>query len=37
MFWQEDKDVMPVCIRSTTGTRGGSSAHDLCSGVVTLF
>jgi hypothetical protein len=18
MFWQEDKDVMPVCIRSTT-------------------
>src|SRR5690242_1981254 len=37
MFWQEDKDVMPVCIRSTTGTRGGSSAHDLCSDLVTLF
>ena len=37
MFWQEDKDVMPVCIRSTTGMRGGSSAHDLCSDLVTLF
>src|SRR3954447_5003426 len=36
MFWQEDKDVMPVCIRSTTGTRGGSSAHDLCSDLVTF-